>query len=170
VAGDQQAARVAGLLGGDGHVDVGQAAAEPLDQQRNRAPRPGAGLIEEIAVAGVGDARHAGDAGGEAGQEAADRHVRVHEVRAFGAHQDDEGAEGTPLRQRGQAAHEGDWRDPETFGAGDVQQGAFRGDADHLVAAGADAAHQRQQEMAQGKIDVDDFEDLHGGSKVTRLW
>ena len=41
-------------------------------------------MIEQEAVAGVGDLRHTGDAGGQARQEAADWHVRVDDVGRSG--------------------------------------------------------------------------------------
>jgi hypothetical protein len=42
-------------------------------------------VIEQEAVAGIGDLRHAGEMGGQACQEAADRHVGVNKIRLFRA-------------------------------------------------------------------------------------
>ena len=124
-----------------------------------------AGLVEQEAVAGIGDARHAGGAGGEAGEKAADRHVRVHEVRPLGAEQVVQRNERAPLRGRRQAARHRHRSEAETLGADLVEQRAVGADADHLVAARADAAHQRQQEVAQGEVYVGDFYDFHRGRK-----
>ena len=57
-------------------------------------------MIEQEAVAGIGDLRHAGDAGGQAREEAADRHVGVDEVRFLGAQDGDQGPERAEMRQR----------------------------------------------------------------------
>ena len=57
VAGDPEAAGVGGLFGGDGHSEVGEASAEPFHGQAEGAAGDGPGLVEQKAVAGVGDAR-----------------------------------------------------------------------------------------------------------------
>ena len=82
------------------------------------------------------------------------------EVGLFGAQDGDQGLEGAEVGERGQAADEGDRDDAEALGPNVVQQGSFGAGADDFVAAVADGAHQRQQEMPQREIDVGDFDDF----------
>ena len=93
-----------------------------------------AGLVEEEAVARVGDVRDPSDAGGEAGDEAADRHVGVDHVRPLAPEQRDHGAQSPPLRQGREAAGEGQRLDPQALGAGIIEQRAVCGNAYNLVA------------------------------------
>ncbi len=53
-------------------------------------------LVEQEAVAGIGDARHPGDPRRQPRQEAADRHMRVHEVGLLAPGTAHQGAEGAP--------------------------------------------------------------------------
>ena len=163
MAGDAEAAGVGGFLGGDGHEHVGDAPGGPLHEEGGGAAGPGRRLVEQEAVAGIGDPRHAGGIGGPAGEEAADRHVAVHDVRALAAQQADEGYKGAELGERRDPAHEGGGFDAEPLGADVGQQRTLGADAHDLVAPGADGAHQRQDEVAQGEIDVGDLDDFHGG-------
>ena len=64
-------------------------------------------------------------------------------------------ASGEIRRARGSAV------DAETLGAHGRQQRPVGADTDHLVAARADAAHQRQQEMPEGEVDVGELDDFH---------
>jgi hypothetical protein len=163
VGGDVEAPCVCGFLGGDGGEDVGDPAGGQLHGQAGGAAGPGRGLVEQESVAGIGDMRHAGGLRGHAGEEAADRHVGVDEVRFFGAEQGEKGAVGADLGSGREAAREGRGFDAEALAADIRQQGAVRADADHGMAAGAGAAHEGQQEVAEGEIDVGDFDDFHVG-------
>ena len=100
-------------------------------------------------MARVGDARNARHARRQPGEEAADRHVAVHQVRPLAPQQGDEGAEGPPLCNRRHPSDERRWLDAEAFRADVGKQRPVRGDPDHLVPAFPDAAHERQDEMAQ---------------------
>jgi hypothetical protein len=162
VAPDVPAARIGRVRRRDGGEHVGEARANQLHRQPGAAPQRAAGLIVQKAVAGVGDARHPGDARGRTAEEATDRHVRMHQIGLFGAQQADQGAERPQIGGGGDAALERHRLDPEAVGADLVQQRAVGADADHLVTAGAGAAHRRQQEMPQRKVDVGDFDDFHG--------
>ena len=73
------------------------------------------------------------------------------------------------MRQRRQPARERHRHDPEALGAHLVQQRALGADADHLVAARPDRAHQRQQEVPEREIDVGDLDDLHRRGTGDRL-
>jgi hypothetical protein len=156
-----EAARVRRFLGRDCGEDVGDAAGDQLHGQAGGATGPGGGLVEQEAVARVGDMRHAGGAGGHAGQEAADGHVGVDEIGFFGAEQGQQGTEGAVLRQRGQAAGQFWGFQAKTFGADVGQQRAVGADSDHFVPTGAGAAHQGEQEVPQREIDIGDFDDFH---------
>ena len=111
-------------------------------------------------MAGIADPRHAGHAGGEPAEEACDRHVRMHQVRLLVAHQPQQGGQRARLLGGREAAHRRQGRDAEPFGADRVEQRAVRTGADHFMAACPGPAHQRQEEVAEREIDVDDFEDF----------
>ena len=164
-ARDVQAPGVGRFLGRDGGEGVCHAAGDQLHGQAGGAARPGGGLVEQEAVARVGDVRHAGGAGGHAREEAADGHVGVHQVRLFGAEEREQCRVGAGLGGGAEAAHEGGGFDAEAFFADGGEQGAVCADADHLVAAGAGAAHQREEEVGEGEIDVGEFDDAHGRSE-----
>ena len=169
VGGDVQAARVAGLGFRDGQEHVGHPGGDPLhDEGQAAAGQRGRCVVEQEAVAGIGDLRHAGDAGGQARQEAADRHMGVDEVGLFGAQDGHQRPERPEMRQRRQAADEGDRDDAEPLGPDVRQQRTFGAGADDFVPAGAHGAHQRQQEVPQGKIDVGDFDDFHRRMAIGR--
>ena len=53
----------------------------------------------------------------------------------------------------------GSMRKPLVAGVG--QQRTLSDDGDDVMAAGADGAHEREQEMAQRKVDVDDLDNFH---------
>ena len=161
VAVDVQAFGVLRFLGGDGGEDVGDAAGGEFHGERGGASWPGARLVEQESVAGIGDTWHPGLAGGHAGEEAADGHVGVNEVGFFGAEQSEQGAVGTALGGGGQAAGQRQGFDTEAFVADRGQKGAVGAGADDRVAAGACAAHEGEKEMAEGEIDVGDLNDLH---------
>ena len=164
VAVDVEAAGVVGLGFADGQEDVGDVRGQPLHGEANDSAWPGAGEIEPEAVARVGDARDAHPPRGHARQEAADRHVRVHQVGALVAEQTHKIAEGAPMGQWRGRAFQSRRDDAEALGPRDTQQGTVGADADDLVTAGAHGAHQRQQEMAERKVDVGDFDDFQGSS------
>ena len=146
-----------GLLGGDGEIGVGKAAADPLDGEAQGAAPGGAGLVEKETVAGVGDVGHTAEPGREAGEESADWHVGVHQVRALGADEADQGAQRRPLGAGRETAGERQRLHTQAFGADVVEQRAGGADADDVVPLVAECAHERQQEVAERKIDVGDL-------------
>ena len=143
-----EARGVGGFLPRDGEEDVRQAAGEPFHRERGGASPPWAGLVEQEAVAGVGDHRHAGRARGEAGEEAADGHVRVHQLGAFLADEPVERQESAALGDRREAAGQRRRQDAEAFGPHVGQKRAFGADAGDVVAFGAKRAHQGEEEVA----------------------
>ena len=148
----------------DREEGVGDARRQPFHREADSGARPGAREIEPEPVPGIGDPRHAGPPCRHPRQEAADRHVRVHEVRALSARNSR-----TRARNARQCASERDAAlqlqclDPETLCARSVQERPFGTDADHLMAARADRPHQRQQELRQREVDVGDLDDLQAG-------
>ncbi len=119
---DGRVAPVADRLGGAAMCRRRASAASSSDTVRNTSvtraashsiaegggpARQGDRLVEQEAMTGIGDPRHARDTGGQAAEEAADRHMGMHQIRALAPQQGDQRAEGPPLRQRGQAADEG---------------------------------------------------------------
>ena len=160
---DAEAAGVGGFLRGHGEEGPGPARGGPFHEEGQGAAGRGAGLVEEEAVACVGDVGDAGDAGGEAGEEAADGHVGVDDVGPFRAEQGEEGAERAELGARAEGAGHGDGDDAQAAGADVVQQGTVGAHADHLVTPGGTGLHEGEEEVAEGEVHVGDFEDLHGG-------
>ena len=91
------------------------------------------------------------------------------EVGFLAPEERDHGAQRAPLDCGREVAGERQRLDAEALGAGVGEQRAVSGDADDLVAARRRAAHEREQEVAQGKVDVGDFDDLHGpGLSIAR--
>ena len=61
------------------------------------------------------------------------------------------------MSARREGAGEGKGLNAEALGADGVQVRALGADADDLVAPGADGAHEGEEELAEGEIDVGDF-------------
>jgi hypothetical protein len=148
---------------------MGEPRARQLHGQPGQATHRPAGLVVQEAVAGVGDARHPGEARGQPAQEAADRHMRMDQVRLLGAQQAHQGGERARVAGGGDAAPERHRLDPEAVGAHLVQQVAIGADADHLMAARPRAAHHRQHEMPQREVDIGDFDDFHRSGAAPAL-
>jgi hypothetical protein len=159
---DAQAARVLGLLHRDGHIDVGEPPCRPFEREGQRPFRPRPGLVEQIAVAGVGHARHPGHARGDAGQQAADREMGVDHVGPLGADERQQCPKRPDLSARRHGAGHGQTDGSEPLGADHVQHRPVGADAHHLMPARAQSPHQREHELAQREIDVRDLQDLHG--------
>ena len=164
---DAQATGIARLLLRDGEVVVRHPPRRPFEGKREAAPPDRPRLVEQEAVAGIGDSRHADAAGGEATDDAADRHVRVHQIEAFVAQHAAQFSEGPGMGKRVEAARQGQRDDPEPLRPWLCEQGSLGTHPHDLVPAITHAAHQRQQEMPQREIDVDDLGDLQGFAAST---
>ena len=80
-------------------------------------------------------------------------------------------AEGAPMGQWGGCAFQSRRDDAEALGPRDTQQGTVSTDADDLVTAGSHGEHQRQQEVAERKIDVGNFDYFQGSGRAgANMW
>jgi hypothetical protein len=116
-------------------------------------------------MAGVGDARHTGRPGGHPGEEPADRHMRVHEVRPLRPEQRNERGKGTQMRPGRQGPLERQRHDAETLVTYRGQQRPLGAGPDRLVAPRPRLPHQRQKKLPQREIDVGNLDDLQGSDQ-----
>lgn len=131
----EKPSRVRGLLDRNSQISVGEAGADKLHREPAAAAQQASRLVVEVAVRRVGHAGHARHARGDARQEAADRHVRMHQVGPFRSKNFYQGPERPPLRAHRDGAGERQRDDAETFRPGDLQQRTVGRHADHLVPA-----------------------------------
>jgi hypothetical protein len=80
-----------------------------------------------------------------------------------------QGKEGAGVRQRRDAPGERQRDHAEALGAHLGEQRALGAHAHHVMAARADAAHQRQQELAEGEVDVGELDDFHSVVSIVPL-
>jgi hypothetical protein len=86
--------------------------------------------------------------------------MSVNQAWLFSAEQGGKGGQGAGLGNGRKAAGQGKSLAAEPLGAQIGEQRTIGADADHAVAARPDATHQRQNEVAERKVDVGDFDDF----------
>ena len=158
--------RIGGFLVGDGHEDLGDPRGEPFHEETDGLAGRVAGIVEPEAVAGIGDPRYPRPPRGHAGDEAAQRHMGMHQIGFFRSEQRHQCLEGAPVGERRDLALQRQTDDAEALGPGDLQQRAFGAGADHLMSPVPRGPHQREEELAEGEVDVGDFDDFHATVRV----
>jgi hypothetical protein len=168
-AGEPQAAGIVGFLRRDRHEEMGDLSRAPFHGERRGAARQGARLIEQEAMAGIGDAWHARRPRRQSAEEAAQRHMGMDHVGLFGPQQPHQGHKACGLGQRRGAPFQRQRHDAEALGPKRSQQRAVGAGADHLVAARAAFPQQRRQEVPHRKIGVRQLDDSQIAA-ISRLW
>lgn len=116
----------------------------------------------------IDDARHAGEAGGDAPDEYRCRGVNVDQVETLAAQQFVEPEDRCDHPQWVERTRQGRRLDPKAGLAYRFDQGAIRAHADHIVPRVAHGDHERQQELIETKIDGAELADFHLGDVLGR--
>ena len=90
--------------------------------------------------------------------------MSVNDVRFLMPYQPQESAERLRLLDRREAAHRRQARYSETLSPNGVEQGAIGAGSHDAMSTRANAPQERHEEMPQGEVDVDDFQDFQDGN------